>query len=86
MTGSSANKMVSGLTRNEVTAAMVPVCLDVARNDPDRIAQLAIIRAASHLNCRDAVMATGWATIPGAGTPNRDLAQACMEVPDLDAS
>ena len=35
---------------------------------------------------RDAVMAAGWATVPGAEAPNRDLAQACIQGLNLDAA
>jgi hypothetical protein len=31
-------------------------------------------------------MAAGWATVPGAEAANRDLAQACIEVLDLEAA
>ena len=86
MTGGGANKMASEMAQDEVVSAMVPICLDMARADPDRIAQLATIRAATSYKRRDAVMATGWATMPGADSPSRELAQACMEGLNLDAS
>ena len=86
VTGGAANKMASAMARDEVVAAMVPVCLDMARADPDRVAHLATIRDASSFKRRDAVMATGWATMPGSDAPNRDLAQACIEGLELDAS
>lgn len=86
MTGGSANEMATSMARDEVVAALVPVCLDKARTDPDRIAQLATIREATSFRRRDAVMATGWATMPGEDAPNRSLAQACVEGLELDAS
>lgn len=86
MTGSNADKMASAMARDEVVSAMVPVCLDMARDDPDRATQLATIRDASSYKRRDAIMATGWATMPGADAPNRALAQACIDGLDLDAS
>ncbi len=86
MTGGAADKMASAMAREEVIAAMVPVCLDMASVDPDRVAHLATIRAASTFRRRDAVMATGWATVPGSDAPNRDLAQACIDGLALDAS
>jgi len=86
MTGSSATKMASELAEDEVIAALVPFCLDMARTDDERIVKLATIRDASSYKRRDAVMETGWATTPGADAPNRDLAQACIEGLELDAS
>ncbi|MEO0916224.1 MAG: hypothetical protein AAFY31_04470 [Pseudomonadota bacterium] len=85
-TGSSAQKMASEMAEDRVIAALVPFCLDMSRTDSKRIAKLATIREASSFKRRDAVMETGWATTPGADGPNRDLAQACIEGLDLDAS
>lgn len=86
MTGSSAEKMASEIAADRVIAALVPLCLDMSRTDNERIAKLATIRDASSFKRRDAVMDTGWATMPGADAPNRELAQACIEGLDLDAS
>ena len=86
MTGGSANKMASEMAQDEVIAALVPVCLDLSQTDNERMAKLATIREAASYKRRDAVMATGWATMPGSDAPNRDLAQACIEGLDLDAS
>ena len=85
-TGSGAQKMASEMAEDRVIAALVPFCLDMSRTDNERIAKLATIREASSFKRRDAVMETGWATTPGADRPNRDLAQACIEGLDLDAS
>ena len=86
MTEGSAAEMANKMAKKEVTAALVPVCLDMSRNDSERNAKLATIREASSFKRRDAVMETGWATMPGSDSPNRDLAQACIEGLDLDAS
>jgi hypothetical protein len=58
----------------------------MAKNDPNRAAQLDTIRAASTYQRWDAVMAAGWATVPGAEKPNADLARACVTALKLDAS
>jgi hypothetical protein len=62
----------------EVVTAMVPVCLDKASADPGRATKLDTIRAASTHHRRDALMAAGWTTMPGAEALDRDLAQACL--------
>ena len=85
-TGSTAEQMAINFANEEVTQAMVPVCLDMATADPERIAKLASIRDAKGYNRRQAIMSTGWATLPGTKEPNRDLAEACVEGLDLDAS
>lgn len=78
VTGGASNKMALAMSRGDVVAAMVPICLDQARVDPERNAKLDTIRAASTYQRRDALMAAGWATVPGAEGPDRDLAQACL--------
>ncbi len=86
MTGGGANKMASEMAQDEVIAALVPFCLDMSRADNERVAKLATIRDATSFNRRTAMMETGWATMPGAEAPNRDLAQACLDGLELDAS
>lgn len=81
--GGSANRMATAMAHDDVIAALVPVCLDKARTDAERAEKLATIRDARTSQKRDAVMAAGWATVPGADSPNRDLAQACL--PALDS-
>lgn len=86
MTGGTANDRAMAMSRNDVVAAMVPVCLDLARSDPARADKLETIRAAVTYQRRDALMVAGWATMPGADAPNRDIAQACLAALDVDGS
>jgi hypothetical protein len=94
VTGGNANERAMAMSRGDVVAAMVPVCLDMARSDPARADKLAQIRAASTFlipmmladQRRDALMQTGWATMPGTDAPNRDIAQACLAALDVDLS
>ena len=86
VTGGTADDMAMAMARDDVVAAMVPVCLDMAESDPERADKLATIRAASTYQRRDALMAAGWATVPGAESPDRDIAQACLSALDVDAS
>ena len=84
MTGSGAKKMATEMAQDSVIAALVPFCLDMSRTDNERIAKLATIREASSFKRRDAVMETGWATVPGAEAPDRELAQSCLASLDVD--
>lgn len=84
VTGSTANDRATAMSRDSVAASMVPVCLDMAQSDPERAAKLETIRAASTFRRRDAVMAAGWATVPGTDAPNRDIAEACLLALDVD--
>ena len=83
VTGSTANDRAMAMSRDDVVASMVPVCLDMARSDPARADTLATIRAASTYQRRDALMTAGWATVPGTDAPDRDIAQACLKELEL---
>jgi hypothetical protein len=74
------------MSRDDVVASMVPVCLDMARTDPARANKMATIRAALTYQRRDALMTVGWATMPGTEAPNRDIAQACLSALDVDGN
>ena len=84
VTGGTANDRAMAMSRDDVVASMVPVCLDMARTDPERTSKLATIRAASTYQRRDALMDAGWATLPGTNGPDRDIAQACLAALDVD--
>nr|WP_281721890.1 hypothetical protein [Nitrosomonas nitrosa] len=83
VTGATANDRAVAMSRSDVVASMVPVCLDKARSDPARADKLEVIRAASTYEKREAIMAAGWATMPGTDSPNRDIADACLKKLDL---
>jgi hypothetical protein len=85
-TSGTAEEMAQTRADEAVTTAMVPVCLNLSNADPERVAKLAIINQATRFKRRDAVMDTGWATLPGAEKPDRKLAEACMEELGLDAT
>lgn len=86
VTGGTAHDRAMAMSRDDVVAAMAPVCLDMAQTDPDRAAQLAAIRDTQTYQRRNALMEAGWATVPGAEAPDRDIAQACLASLDVDAS
>jgi len=50
------------------------------------LGKLATIRQATGTGQRDAVAATGWATIPGNANASRALASACLTALDLEAA
>ncbi|MCU9848959.1 hypothetical protein OEZ60_13190 [Defluviimonas sp. WL0024] len=86
VTGGIAAGRAMTMARDDVVAALVPVCLDMARSDPERAEMLATIRGSSSYQRRGAVMAAGWATMPGTDASNRDIAQACLSALDVDGS
>jgi len=79
VTGGTAEKMASEQARLEVVAALVPICLEQSKQDPQVIETLAELKAASSYQRRDMLMKAGWATMPGSSDPNRYVANACME-------
>ncbi len=83
VTGGTANDMAMSMARNDVVAAMVPVCLDMARTDPERMAKMATIRTASTYQQSTALMEAGWATMPGRDAPDREIARACLSALEL---
>ncbi|SDJ35152.1 hypothetical protein [Lutimaribacter saemankumensis] len=84
VTGGTARDNAMAMSHDAVVSAMVPVCLDMIRTDPERVAKLAEIREASKYQRRDALMEAGWATVPGTQSPSRDIAQACLAALNVD--
>jgi hypothetical protein len=86
MTTGGADRMYLAVAHETMIAAMVPVCVDLSENDPDREAKLTVIRDTPVDGRREAIMTAGWATIPGSERPSHDLAQACVSALDLEAT
>lgn len=85
-TGGSARAMAQDLAADEVTLALVPVCLDHSAVDPERAGKIAALQELSGFSRRNAMLETGWATRPGSDTPDRNLASACLAGLELDGS
>lgn len=85
-TNGSAQTMARNLANDEVTLAMVPVCLDISADDPERADKLTVLQDLSGFGRRNAMMETGWATRPGSDVPDRALADACLAGLELDGS
>lgn len=79
VTGGTANRMASDQARIEVVAALVPICIEQSKLDPQAAATLALLEEASSYKRSDMLMETGWATMPGSSDPNSAVARACMD-------
>jgi len=79
VTGSTAEKMANDHARQEVVAALVPICVEQSKQDPRLTETLALLQAASTYKRSDMLMEAGWATMPGSSDPNRAVASACMD-------
>jgi hypothetical protein len=77
VTGATAQKMADSASVAAVTAAMIPYCVERAKNDPRSVEILAELKAAQGWNRRGVIEKAGWATLFGTETPNSDLAKAC---------
>ena len=79
VTGGTAQKMASDHARLEVVAALVPICLEQSRQDPQSMETLALLKAANSYERSTMLMKAGWATMPGSADPNSGVARACIE-------
>jgi hypothetical protein len=78
-TSGAADRMAKDRADSAMVAALVPFCVANAERDPDQ-AKLAKVRSEGSPYTRDdLVSASGWATMPGATTPDRGLVHACSE-------
>lgn len=85
-TSGGAQEMADSFAAEQVTLAMVPVCLGRSEADVERVEILATLRDTSSFQRRKAMMETGWVTLPGTNAPSRDLADACLAELALDGS
>lgn len=79
MTGTSVDKLVRAETQATLVSIMLPICLNQANGDPERVPKMARLQSASAWSRDDVVTANGWATMPGSEEPARGVAQACAE-------
>ena len=79
-TGSSAERLAKETADVAVIDALVPICVNQSKVDPDTTAKLGqLLAIKSSYEQRDFVMKSGWATMPAANDPNRDLASKCAD-------
>ena len=78
VTGATASQMATEQARLEVVEALVPICIQQSKQDPQVSERLAELEAASSYKRRDMLMEAGWATMPGSEDPDRNVAVACM--------
>ena len=79
VTSSGAGRAGQAMADEQVVAAFVPVCVARADSDPEQAAKLATVRQpTTATRRRDALLATGWATIEGNAAASLTLATACV--------
>ena len=79
-TGSSAEGLAKQTADVAVIDALVPICVNQSKIDPDTNAKLGqLLAIKSSYEQRDFVIKSGWATMPATVDPNRDLASRCAD-------
>jgi hypothetical protein len=76
----SAERLAQQKSEVAVIDALIPICVNQSKIDPDATAKLGqLVAMKTSYEQRDFVMTAGWATMPATDAPNRDLASACAE-------
>jgi hypothetical protein len=79
-TGGSAERLAQQRADGAVIDALVPICVNQSKLDPDTTAKLEqLLAMKSSYDQRDFVIKSGWATMPETDGPNRDLASKCAD-------
>lgn len=79
VTNSKAMEMASVSAHQQVVDALVPVCIEKSKQDPQMADVLLQWKDAGSYQRREILMKAGWATMPGSTEPNRPVASACVE-------
>jgi hypothetical protein len=79
-TGGSAERLAQQKADVAVIDALIPVCINQSKLDPEAIDKLGKLTAMkTSYEQRDFVINAGWATMPAAEGPNRELASKCAD-------
>ena len=79
VTGAKAENMAANRAQAAVVAALSPICVEQAKADPMSATTMAMLKDTSTYQRGPIVMEAGWATMPGSDSPDRAVANACME-------
>jgi hypothetical protein len=80
MTGRTANKMADQRADTAVVAALTPICVEKFLQNSDAKTNLAVLQKISSTWEQGQYLEKGgWATQPGATSPDYHLARACAE-------
>jgi hypothetical protein len=79
-TTGSADRLAQQKAEVAVIDALIPVCINQSKLDPEATAKLGQLAGMkTSYEQRDFVLKAGWATMPTADEPNRELASKCAE-------
>jgi hypothetical protein len=79
-TTGSADRLAQQKAEVAVVDALLPVCINQSKLDPEATAKLGQLAGMkTSYEQRDFVLTAGWATMPAAEGPNRELASKCAD-------
>lgn len=84
VTESGAETLAAERAKQDVVAALLPICMAQAAADPDNGARLSELKETRSYQRAEVLMKTGWATMPGSSDPDRNLAKLCAETLSAD--
>ena len=81
VTGGTAWKMAQQDSKNAVVAALAPICVDRFQRGANAPEKLIELNKITYVWDRDVFIERGgWATMPGATSPDTAVARACAEM------
>jgi hypothetical protein len=79
VTGGTAKSMASAQAQTTLVSVLTPLCLDLARSDPEFSDKIIGLKKASAYSRSDFVVAAGWGTKLGTDDINRSVARTCAD-------
>ena len=80
VTGGTAQTMAQRGAKDAVVAALAPICVDKFQHQSDAAANLVELKKINSWQQGSFIEKGGWATLPGATTPDATVARACAEL------
>ena len=77
VTANTAAQTASSQSHAAVVNALLPLCIEASKQDPQFAAKLVSLKSAMFFERGNMVMKNGWATIVGSTTPNSSVATEC---------
>ena len=79
VTGSTAKEMAQKSASSAVVSALAPICVDRFQHAADATGNMVELKKVSSWQQGSFVEKGGWATMPGAASPDSAVARACAE-------
>ena len=77
VTSSKAELQGKDMAKAAVIETLAPICVEQYLQDPNKAERLVVLKEKSSYQRDDYVREIGWATMPGAESPVRGVADAC---------